>query len=146
MTHKEIVEKLSKWLRRHKENIKIPNCSLVLSEFVTANYCGETPDILGFNYWTSVMIEVKTSRSDFKADMKKRFKKFSKGSGEFKFYACPYGMLDPDEMPDMYGLIYIDVDENITLVKPALRQKNADLRVERSMLLSYIRRLKNVKP
>lgn len=145
MTHKEIVEKLSKWLKKHKQNISIPNCTLVLTEFVTINSCGETPDILGFNNWTSVMIEVKTSRSDFRADIKKRFKKFSKGSGEFKYYVCPYGMLDTDEIPDGYGLIYIDINNNITLVKNAIRQECADLRVERTMLLSYIRRLKTVK-
>lgn len=143
MTHKEIVGKVAKWLKRHKQNIAVPNCTLILKELVSLNHSGEVPDVLGFNCWSSVMIEVKCSRKDFIRDQRKRHKKHSEGAGEFKFYCCPERLLTPMQMPDGYGLLWIDDKGKISIMKEAKRHKNADMRTERSMLLSYIRRMKN---
>ena len=72
--------------------------------------------------------EIKTSRSDFKADFKKEFKhKMMKGEGERKwydsklkkwlkstkpfvnyfYYVVPEGLIKPEEVPAYAGLIYV---------------------------------------
>lgn len=140
MTHKEIVERVKRWLKHHQQNITVPNCSFVLTELVTLNGSGEIPDVIGWNYWSSVMIEVKTSRSDFLADKNKRFKRLNNpGTGEFKFYCCPSNVIKAEELPEKYGLLYISEDKKVFIIKPAERQ-GADLMTERSLLLSFIRR------
>lgn len=67
-------------------------------------------------------IEIKISRSDFKADFKKEqkhlFLSTAKGSPNKFFYACQTGLLSIDEIPSYAGLIYFD-DYNCTVVKEA---------------------------
>ena len=68
MTHEQIVVIAGKWLKKHEQNIVIPNCSLVLTELVAATTSGEIPDVIGWCSWISVLIEVKTSRADYFRD------------------------------------------------------------------------------
>ena len=143
MTHKELTEKAAKWLKKHTQNIRVANCPLVVTDFVAMNGTGETPDVLGWNYCYSVLIEVKMSRSDFHRDKRKRFKKeVDMGMGQFRYYCCPTGLLKPEEMPDGWGLLYAHQKPKtirIEIVKVADKLP-ANLDAERSMLLSIIRR------
>ena len=142
MTHSEITTKAAKWLRNHNQNIIIPNCSLVITELVSATPTGEIPDIIGWCSWASVLIEVKTSKSDFFRDKSKPFRAFKDmGMGELKYYICPTGIILIDEVPEYWGLLYIDENYNITIEKEAVRH-DANLRSERALLLSKIRRIK----
>lgn len=142
MTHSEITTKAAKWLRNHSQNIIIPNCSLVITELVSATPTGEIPDIIGWCSWASVLIEVKTSKSDFFRDKSKPFRAFKDmGMGELKYYICPTGIILIDEVPEYWGLLYIDENYNITIEKEAVRH-DANLRSERALLLSKIRRIK----
>ena len=85
MTHKEIIKRAAKWLKKHTQNAIIPNCSLIAEDLTTASKTGEIPDVIGWCSWTSVLIEVKVSRSDFLRDSKKPFRKFADmGMGEHK--------------------------------------------------------------
>ena len=143
MTHGEIVDIAAKWLKNHKENnIGIHNCPLVLKEFVALTAYGETPDVIGWSYCCSVLIEVKASREDFLRDKKKRHKKFSNGMGEKKFYCCPANLIKPEELPEGWGLLYVNEKKKIEIVKIVNVDKEADLHSERTMLLSVIRRMK----
>lgn len=67
MTHKQLVRRMSNWLRNSK------GYSVVIAELATRN--SETPDVLGFHAGASMMIECKVSRSDFLADREKRFRR-----------------------------------------------------------------------
>lgn len=69
---------------------------------------GEIPDVIGFDSWQSVLIECKVSRSDFFSDKKKAHKQVSNGMGNWRYYACPKGMIKVSELPPKWGLIYVD--------------------------------------
>ncbi len=141
ITHNELVYNAAKWLRRHKENTYIPNCSFILQELSAITETGENPDIIGFCSYRSVMIEVKVSRSDFLADKKKMFRSYDDfGMGQQKFYCCPEGMVKPEEIPDSWGLLYWNGKKIIISKIAPLTESN--LRAERTVLLSVIRRVK----
>lgn len=100
-THKELCDRAAHWLQSSK------NCKVVLIERNTGRG-GEEPDAIG---WTpcgySYLVEVKVSRSDFLADKKKDHRKRpDTGMGKSRFYLCPKGMIQPDEVPDGWGLLW----------------------------------------
>lgn len=70
---------------------------------------GEQPDCIGFRSGTSCLIECKTSRSDFLADRKKRFRVDpEKGMGDWRFMLTPKGLIKVDELPAGWGLLETD--------------------------------------
>lgn len=71
----------------------------------------------------AIEVEVKISKSDFKADFKKRDKHHIIKNGEgigsmirFRpnrfFYCCPEGMIDKTEVPEYAGLLYYKEEES----------------------------------
>ena len=57
----------------------------------------------------SFIVECKTSRSDFKRDASKPFRMNPEDScGNWKYYLCPENLIRPDELPDKWGLIYVN--------------------------------------
>ncbi len=74
-THADLVERAARWLRSTKK------CGVVLTEFVTSS--PETPDAIGWTYggnW-SILVECKTSLSDFYADSKKQGRSLLRAAG-----------------------------------------------------------------
>lgn len=99
-SHAELVSRADKWLQNQ-------GCKITLTERMGNSVTGESPDAIGWKDFYSVLIEVKTSRSDFLADKKKRFRKDpSKGMGDFRFYLCPKGLIQPEEVPEGWGLLW----------------------------------------
>jgi hypothetical protein len=140
VTHAELTQSAGNWLKKHTNNVVIPNCPLVITELHAMGTNGEIPDVLGFNYCNSVMIEVKVSRSDFLIDKKKPHRKY--GTGQFKYYCCPKDLISEDEIPSGWGLLYAVRDKGrikISTIKLAT-QTPTNLEAERSILLSIIRR------
>ena len=139
-SHKEITARVAKWLKKHNRNTIIPNCNTIATETTCLCDTGEIPDVIGWCYWTSILIEVKVSRSDFFADKRKKFRTVSNiGMGEFRYYCCPDNLINEHELPNDWGLIYCSRSGVIQVVKKAERV-NANLRSERTILLSLIRR------
>lgn len=67
---------------------------------------GEQPDALGFRSGVSCLIECKTSRADFLADRKKRFRKDpTLGMGDWRFMLTPKGLVKIEELPEGWGLL-----------------------------------------
>ena len=64
LTHAELVTMGARWLRYNK------NCNIIIEEPATAGFV--KPDVMGFQIYSSMMIEVKVSKSDFLADKKKK--------------------------------------------------------------------------
>ena len=145
MTHKEIVDFGEKWLRKKKShNIVVPNCTTIAKELVTMN--SETPDLIGWNYACSVVIEVKTSLADFKRDAKKIYRNWSSGMGQLRYFLVPAGLITIEDVKstyNSYGLLYIDDNGKIRIAKEAKFKDNADVISERMVLLSIIRRQRN---
>jgi hypothetical protein len=138
--HTLLCEQGGKWLKKHERNIEIPNCSTIAVDMTTIEF--ETPDIIGWNSTSSIMIEVKVSRSDFKKDKLKKFRiETEKGVGEYRYYLSPTNLIKENEIPDKWGLLYFNDDGKIDIIKLAEYQPS-NLKAERNMLLSLIRRIK----
>lgn len=59
--------------------------------------------------------EIKCTRSDFKNEFKNKHRKHkwmaaggTSGPNYYSF-ACPYGMIEKEELPEKYGLVYVDM-------------------------------------
>lgn len=101
-------------------------------------------DVFGWNYWATVLIEVKVSRSDFLADAKKSFRQQpEEGVGAFRYYCSPEGLITEVDLPDKWGLLW-EKDGVITVVKDAERQQQ-NAQGEITILASIMRR-EGVKP
>lgn len=137
-SHDELSVIVAKWLKKHEQNILIPNCATVAIDMKTLEQ--EKPDVIGWNGYCSIMIEVKVGRSDFLCDFKKPFRKNAeKGVGQYRYYCCPYGLIKDDEVPENWGLLYLNDKNKIEIIKVAEIQK-ANLKAERNMLISLLRR------
>lgn len=98
MKHDELVERAERWLRNSL------HCSVVLTELKAYTVHGEIPDAVGWTSWRSVLVECKTSRSDFSADKKKVFRKPGADAiGAWRFYLTPPGLLTGLELPKGWG-------------------------------------------
>ncbi|ARK08832.1 hypothetical protein A6C57_00100 [Fibrella sp. ES10-3-2-2] len=102
LTHADLVVSAKRWVLNHG------GCGIAFCELVCTD---EIADVIGFGQWggRSVLIECKTSRSDFLADRKKLFRQHPfLGMGQFRFYCCPTGLLSVGDLPDKWGLIYVN--------------------------------------
>jgi len=136
LTHSKIIEYSRKVLKRAGMRWK---CGITVSELSTIN--SETPDILGFYSGGASLIEAKASRSDFLSDKKKPFRKSPEtGMGNYRFYACPSGIIKENELPENWGLIYVSAKGRCTLkVKPKWQRSNT--KAEHMFMYSIIRRI-----
>ncbi len=137
-THSELVQRGARWLRN------FVNCKAVFTEFPSPS--GEIPDVIGWkNNGRSVMIECKTSRSDFLADASKPWRMdLQVAVGAERYYLAPPKTIGTNELPDSWGLLEIR-GNGITVAVPARPRK--DLRSEIAskyelrMLISAINRV-----
>jgi hypothetical protein len=97
-THKELVEVAYRWL------VKNGGVGVAFKELKST--ADEIPDVIGFDSCQSILIEVKVSRSDFLQDKHKPHR--AKGMGNWRFFCCPKGLIKQSELPEKWGLIYID--------------------------------------
>lgn len=75
-------------------------------KFKAVTQTGEQPDTLGFRNGVSVLIECKTSRTDFLADRKKKFRiDPNLGLGDWRFFLAPKGLILCEELPAGWGLL-----------------------------------------
>jgi hypothetical protein len=142
MTHSELIESGEKWLKRPYKNCLSTGhsaCSLVLIELVTI--AGEIPDCIGFNYHSSIVLEAKTSLSDFYADAKKHWRIYPDyGMGDQRFFICEENIIPVEKVNNGWGLLNV-IGKKIIVVKDSAIF-NANKKNEILMLLSYIRRNK----
>lgn len=110
-THDELCAIAVKWLKRPNSN-NGHGCHVAVSE-VRSGWTGEVPDAIGFRQAGyapcdgSVVVEVKVSRSDFLADKKKPHRNEG-GLGNWRYFMCPEGMIEPDELPEGWGLLWVN--------------------------------------
>lgn len=81
---------------------------------------GEVPDAIGFRAsgWEdgSVVVEVKTSRSDFLADKKKPHRQDGKGMGNWRYFLCPENVIRVDELPSGWGLLWVNTRGHVKAI------------------------------
>ena len=135
MTHAQLVECATAWLRRYR-------CGVVLSE--QACISGEVPDAIGWKRAChSVLIECKISRADFLADRAKPFRQNPKsGVGCERFYLAPRAMISPEELPPGWGLLELK-NRKIEVLRAAAKDLRTatGFRYEMNLLLASLRRV-----
>lgn len=116
ITHRELCLLASAWL---KKGLK---CTVSIHE---PKGIKENPDAIGWRYsWGgasyegSMLVECKTSRADFRKDFQKAFRiEPEKGIGNWRYYMCPTDIIKVDEIPDKWGLIYVNEKRKLKIIK-----------------------------
>jgi hypothetical protein len=145
MTHKDLVEIAYKWVLNNT------SCGIAVKELHSLTCNSEYPDVIGFGAsGYSVLVEVKISRSDFLADKKKHFRANPQlGMGSHRFYCCPTDLIKKEDLPDGWGLIYVNEKGKATCVyspyKGNIDERHAgfkkNMRAEHGLMYSVLRRL-----
>ncbi len=108
-THAELCKKAVIWLRRTQK--AGGGCTNAFCEVRSNPHDGEIPDAIGIRTsrkTETIVVEVKTNRSDFFADQSEIFRQNPEnGLGNYRYYLCPEGLIRASELPPKWGLIYI---------------------------------------
>ena len=100
----------AKWLRSRKNVEWCEGQWKYVAVEVCVNGC-ENPDIWAFNGWSTIVVEVKTSRSDFLNDKKKVWHLQGNEeclAGNYRYYLTPKGLLQERDLPAGVGLLEYD--------------------------------------
>lgn len=136
MTHAELVARAAAWLRTR--------CCVVVTELSTGIV--EQPDALGWEHnGLSHLVECKASRTDFRKDAKKWFRRAPEtGVGRLRWYMTPPGLLKAEELPPSWGLLEAYAKSVRQTVLP--EKQTYDHYRETSILLSAMRRIGHNAP
>lgn len=108
-SHSDLSALAVKWLRR-PNSANGHGCNISMSE-LKSGWTGEIPDAIGFKllhpHSESVVVEVKTSRSDFLADRNKPHR-IRGGMGNYRYFMVPQGLISPGELPSGWGLLEVN--------------------------------------
>ena len=128
MTHSELVAIGHRWLTSRGYT--------AFTEFAT--YDNETPDIIGWKSGRSILIECKASRGDFLSDNNKLWRKHPyMGLGRQRYYLCPWGMINKEDLSKHWGLLWVKGDRiyiKVTAVSFAEYNRQGELRFLNSMV------------
>ncbi|MCC4260828.1 adenylosuccinate synthase [Pseudomonas aestusnigri] len=128
LTHSDLCAIAVKWLKR-ANSAGGPGCHIAVSE-CRSGWTGEVPDAIGFRAAGSiddgsVVVECKTSRSDFLADRKKAHRTDG-GCGNWRYFMAPEGIISPDELPDRWGLLTVNSRGHVKAVSGlAVKYRNS---------------------
>lgn len=102
LTHDHLVRRAERWL------LKTMGCTFVLTDHIPS-LPGEKPDAIGFQTMgdRSILVEAKMSRADFLADAKKPWRQEpSRGMGAWRYYLCPPEVIQPEDLPAGWRLLW----------------------------------------
>lgn len=110
-THAQYCDKAVRWLKLPIGQLG-PGCNFAISES-TGSYNGEIADAFGMRSigleQHSVVVEVKMSLADFRADAAKPHRNGTTvGMGLFRYYMAPEGLVPQSELPPGWGLIEVN--------------------------------------
>lgn len=121
--HRELCEVGARFLKR-PSSANGHGCHYAIVE---PSCYGENPDVFGVRHgnghWDSgtFLLEAKVSRSDFLADKKKPHRLNPEtGVGKWRYYICPTGLIQPHEVPEKWGLIWVNKRGHVDVIKGAL--------------------------
>lgn len=113
LTHQEVCEHAGRWLRTKC------NCGIAFVEH-KVSHSAEIPDALGFRDYgqTSILLEIKVSRSDFLSDKKKPHRvNPDQGIGDYRMYVAPKGIIKESDLPPGWGLLECSPKGRIKIIK-----------------------------
>ena len=106
---------------------------------------GERPDAIGWRHdGQCVVVECKTSRTDFLADRAKAHRA-SLGLGHERFYLSMPGVVRPADVPEGWGLLHVAAKGAVCVVPAPVRDAHDDQRAG-LVLLHLVRRACDYKP
>lgn len=115
ITHSELIERGVKWLRNTKGYVTVVSEAACMAIF-------ERPDAIAFAPCKhSTLLEAKASRSDFFADRKKTHRT-KYGMGNMRYYITPARMVNPEELPEGWGLLWVYPTITRMVKKPEFRE------------------------
>lgn len=130
MTHDQLVNRAGSWLHAR--------CGFVIKDY--HSFAAEFPDALGFRKNTSILVECKVSRNDFRQDQKKERRHVTKCLGTYRYYMTPAGLLKPEEVPEGWGLLVVR-GRSVLELKRAPKHEEPEVKVaEYAILYSLLRR------
>jgi len=129
LTHDKIIARAVHWLRHsHKCPVVLvkPRCML------------EIPDVVGFKSADSFLVSAKTDREEFEKHLTTSLvDKFPMISvGNYRFFVTPPYLVEPEEVPDYWGLAYV-YPKIIRTVKHAYRISEPYEMVSRERAILY---------
>jgi hypothetical protein len=114
-------------------------------------YNSEIPDAIGWKVSSSILIEVKVSRSDFHAQKRKRHVRLNSGMGQKRYYLVPSKLITLEDLREMgengetiesdYGLLWA-TEHQIRVIKEPTFRDGYDKDSEMVMLVSALRRVR----
>lgn len=118
-THGELCKLAASWLKR-SYSAGGCGCSSSYIEVKSGSNGGEIVDAIGLKTADGtevIVVEAKVSRGDFFADKKKPFRQTpGDGMGDYRYYICPEGLIDKNELPEKWGLLYVGGRGKINVV------------------------------
>jgi len=137
MNHRELVERAERWLTHSQK------CYFAIKELDSMS--GEIPDVIGWKSGVrSILVECKTSRTDFRKDQDKNFRKYSDmGMGMERYYFCPVDIIKPDEIPKNWGLVWV-YPKTVRIKKKARRSSGDCYKIayrEQYLLVTALRKI-----
>lgn len=149
LSHQCLVKRGARWLRNscrtptsYGRGLENRRCNAVFTE---ANAGNEIADCLGFALAgkLTVLLECKTSLSDFFADQQKPFRRCPYlGMGSYRYYFAEAGLLPPTEIPENWGLLELKNNRVKIVIAPTLhleKQRSNEL----GILYSYAIKMQN---
>ncbi len=124
LTHADLCDIAARWLKKPLSGHG-HGCQIAFTETRTGYLAGESPDAIGFRVSThrygggSTVVECKISRADFLHDSKKPHRYEGCGMGRFRYYLCPEDMIEPQELPTGWGLVYVTARKSVRVISGA---------------------------
>jgi len=101
---------------------------------------GECPDSFAWGGSSTQLIEAKVTRPDFLSDKNKLWRRNPNvGIGRYRSYLCPVNLIKKEELPENWGLLYIDNKGKITEIVEAKPQECNHIE-EINLITSILRR------
>ena len=130
----------ARWLRNRKNCEYCDGRWKYVAVEVCVNGC-ENPDIWAFNGWSTLVVEVKVSRSDYLNDKKKVWQLPGNEeclAGNYRYYLTPKDLLTAEELPEGVGLLEYDGKHIVRTIRA--KRHNISNHADGIIMASILRR------
>jgi hypothetical protein len=139
LIHDYLVERAVRWLRNSRK------CGIIVTyQFM---FLSEKPDAIGWQAsGRSFLIECKTSRGDFRRDLRKYTRRWPEGGlGMLRYYLAPPDIIPPEELPENWGLLECHPRNIRTIRESGTFTNEMTIWRERILLLAELRRRERIE-
>ena len=133
-THRQLEEVGAKWLSKSGYWW---SCKRIAIEPTSPG--SEHPDVIGFAYGVTHVIECKTTRDDFLRDFRKKWRQEGeKPMGSYRWWLCEEGLITQDDITeDVDGLLWITTGGAIQVIKYATRRSEEERNISGELCVLY---------